>query len=221
MGRNPSAQPRQDGLTPGPIRRPRRPPAVTRRLLLDAARDEFCNLGYAKATTKDIALRAGVSERMLFHHFGTKAALFDEAIFEPLADFVARFVAGWSRESYDAISDEYLGGLYRLLREHREIVMVLLTANRYDSVANGTDPPDSPLSIILDQIHQFARSQTVLELDPALDYAVASRAVFAMCFGMAVLDEWLFPRGSHPSEGQILQVMSALVKRGGATHGNM
>lgn len=47
-----------------------------RRKLLAAATEVFAEKAYAGATTKEIAKRAGVTEPMLFRHFGSKAALF-------------------------------------------------------------------------------------------------------------------------------------------------
>ena len=55
--------------------RQRRQPAVTRRRILDAATDEFSANGLAGARVDEIAARANVSKRMLYHYFGNKEAL--------------------------------------------------------------------------------------------------------------------------------------------------
>jgi AcrR family transcriptional regulator len=55
-----------------------------RTLILDAARDEFLASGYNGARTRDIAERAGVAEALLYRHFASKEALFEEAIVAPL-----------------------------------------------------------------------------------------------------------------------------------------
>lgn len=59
-----------------PARAYRREPDEKRERLLDAAREVFAAKGYTGATTAEIAARAGVSEGILFHHFGSKSELF-------------------------------------------------------------------------------------------------------------------------------------------------
>jgi AcrR family transcriptional regulator len=51
-----------------------------REQLLDAAARVYAEVGYRGATTRRIALQAGVNEITLFRHFGSKDALLREAI---------------------------------------------------------------------------------------------------------------------------------------------
>lgn len=55
-----------------------RNPEAKRQSLLDAAQDLFAHRGYERTTTAQIAAAAGVSEGILFHHFGSKKGLFIE-----------------------------------------------------------------------------------------------------------------------------------------------
>ncbi|MCR9277045.1 MAG: TetR/AcrR family transcriptional regulator [Pseudomonadaceae bacterium] len=55
----------------------RRAPEEKRELLLSAARSLFSAQGFKETSTAQIAERAGVSEGVLFHHFGSKRNLFD------------------------------------------------------------------------------------------------------------------------------------------------
>ena len=48
------------------------------------------------------------------------------------------------------------------------------------------------------------------------DLLVASRSLFAMLFGMAVLDEWLFPVGKHPGHERITRELFAFILHGAA-----
>ncbi len=52
-----------------------RDPAEKRARVMAAARRLFAERGYAATTTADVAGRAGVSEGILFHHFGSKEGL--------------------------------------------------------------------------------------------------------------------------------------------------
>jgi len=61
---------------PGPAYR--RSPEKKRESLLAAARTLFAEQGYDDTSTAQIAARAGVSEGILFHHFGSKRGLLAE-----------------------------------------------------------------------------------------------------------------------------------------------
>jgi AcrR family transcriptional regulator len=104
-----------------------RPPAEFRRgstevrnLLLDAARSLFAARGYAGATTHDIACEAGVSEALVFRHFGTKAHLFERAVIDPINEFVSGYVEQWTarprgEHTVERVAFAYVDGFYRLL----------------------------------------------------------------------------------------------------------
>lgn len=57
--------------------------------MLDAAREEFANLGYAGATTAGIARRAGLTQPLVHHHFGSKRGLW-LAVIDPLFGALAK-----------------------------------------------------------------------------------------------------------------------------------
>ncbi|WUH97477.1 TetR/AcrR family transcriptional regulator [Spirillospora sp. NBC_00431] len=63
----------------GPAGAPARPSdrgAATRGALLAAARDVFCESGFAQAAVTDIVAKAGASVGSLYHHFNGKADLY-------------------------------------------------------------------------------------------------------------------------------------------------
>ncbi|WP_023591365.1 TetR/AcrR family transcriptional regulator [Streptomyces thermolilacinus] len=79
----PPARERGTSRRPAPGRqRPRRARGggPTRERLLAAASELFAERGYERATVRDIAARAGVNQALLFRHFGSKRALFGEAV---------------------------------------------------------------------------------------------------------------------------------------------
>lgn len=60
-----------------------RPPVITDEAILDTAREVFLEHGI-RATTAEVALRAGISEGTIFHRFKSKDALFRAAMrFDP------------------------------------------------------------------------------------------------------------------------------------------
>jgi TetR/AcrR family transcriptional regulator len=60
-----------------------------RRRVLDAAEQVFAERGYAGGTTRDIALRADITKRMLFYYFPSKAVLYREVLERVIENMVA------------------------------------------------------------------------------------------------------------------------------------
>src|SRR2546423_14626306 len=81
-----------NGSSGSTARRTRRSPQEVRELLLGAARSTFAARGYARSSTRDIAGTAGVSEALLFRHFGTKASLLELAIRDPIQGVMDAYV---------------------------------------------------------------------------------------------------------------------------------
>lgn len=71
--------------TSGARRRgPRAGGSDTRAAILAAAGAEFAEMGYAAATVRSIAARAGVDAAMINHYFGSKSGLFREVTHIPV-----------------------------------------------------------------------------------------------------------------------------------------
>ena len=116
-----------------PARATRRPRGAPRGLLLEAARDLFARQDYRSTTTRDIAEAAGVTEHLLFRHFGSKAALFREALVVPFTSFVDEFGRTWrtvvpEETDEDELARHFVGQLYDVFVEHRGLVVTLLAS---------------------------------------------------------------------------------------------
>ena len=201
-------------------RRTRRSPEEVRRLLVESARSTFASSGYAGASTREIAERAGVSEALLFRHFGTKAQLFQKAILDPFHEFINDYLEVWKAsidgplQPAEVPSHNYVAGLYDLLREHRELVMALVTAHAYevDVTSNGGG---ELLSGALDRLEQVVQAEVDRRGFEGVDIPVTIRLVFGMVISMAVLDEWLFPsQKRRPGRDRIVNEMVAYMVHG-------
>ena len=111
----------------------RRPRGAPRRLLLDAARSLFARQDYRSTTTREIAQAAGVTEHLLFRHFGSKAALFREALVLPFTSFVDEFGRTWQsvvpeETSEDELARHFVGQLYDVFVEHQGLLLTLLAS---------------------------------------------------------------------------------------------
>jgi AcrR family transcriptional regulator len=113
------------------VRRARGEP---RRLLLDAARTLFARRDYRSTTTREIAEAAGVSEYLLFRHFGSKAGLFREALVLPFTSFVDGFGRTWQdvvpeETDEQELSRHFVGQLYDVLVEHQGLLLTLVASD--------------------------------------------------------------------------------------------
>jgi AcrR family transcriptional regulator len=111
----------------------RRPRGEPRRLLLDAARNLFARQDYRSTTTREIAQAAGVTEHLLFRNFGSKAALFREALVLPFTNFVDEFGRTWQSVVPDETGEEelarhFVGQLYDVLVEHQGLLLTLMAS---------------------------------------------------------------------------------------------
>lgn len=111
----------------------RRPPGQARRLLLDAARELFARKDYRSTTTREIAESAGVTEYLLFRHFGSKAGLFREALVLPFTNIVDEFAETWRTVDHqEAVEDElarhFVERVYDVVVEHRGLLLTLVAA---------------------------------------------------------------------------------------------
>ena len=122
----------------------RRPPGEARRLLLDAARGLFARKDYRSTTTREIAETAGVTEYLLFRHFGSKAGLFREALVLPFTSIVDEFAATWQTIDHEATVEEELARhfverVYDVVVEHRGLLLTLVASEAFsdDEIADA------------------------------------------------------------------------------------
>lgn len=102
--------------------------------ILDAARSVFLADGMAGARTRRIAEVAGVNEALLYQHFSSKEAIFDEAVVKPLRAIVAKVIdAGSVLPAYDPegrvqheLTEQYLAELLRTFIEVAPLLGVVL-----------------------------------------------------------------------------------------------
>jgi AcrR family transcriptional regulator len=158
--------------------------AETRRSICRHATEEFSRLGYRRTTMNAIATRAGVSESTISRHFRDKAELFDESVGRPLERAVRDFETRWAGPAATADGHDFLVALHDFLREHRRIVLVLLTVNAFDAPARRI-------------VRTAGRSaerifRAVVERHPAVGRsreAAAAADLLALVLGSAVLDD--------------------------------
>ena len=195
----------------------RRPRGEPRRLILDAARDLFARQDYRSTTTREIAEAAGVAEHLLFRHFGSKAALFHEALVVPFANLVDDFNTTWKSIVPEATTDEdvgrqFLGALYDLFVENRGLVMTLLAA---DSLGDE-ELAEAGVGDIAEAVHALGRLGAKgmgMKGRRSRHHDMAAASTVAMVAGMAAFGSALFG-GAEPSRDVIVEELTQATLHG-------
>lgn len=191
-----------------------------RRLLLEAARELFATKRYVDVSTKEIAERAGVTEPILFRHFGTKNALFEQAVFEPFSEFLNDFIEDWEnrprgvRSALDECRDLYRG-FYAVLAENRQLVRGLVAAESMQPTSAGeTSAP--PLGRILKRFEKLTVWERQIHGFRPFDPTILSHLIFGMVFSVAIHGHWMQSgtTGPGPSVDDYIEEMAVLTVHG-------
>jgi len=205
----------------------RRPRGAPRLLALEAARTLFAQQDYRNTTTKEIAEAAGIAEHLLFRHFGSKAALFKEAVVVPFIEIVEDLSTRW--ESFapdpgiaDEVGREFLGSLYDLFVENRGLVMTLWGSDALteeELAETGIADIDRAIAVLADL---GAKGSDILGLG-AGHQDLAARSTVALVAGMAAFGATFFG-GTRPPRDVIVDeiteaTLHGFLHRGAGTGG--
>jgi AcrR family transcriptional regulator len=185
--------------------------------LLDAARALFAQQDYRSITTKEIAERADVLEHLLFRNFGSKAALFREAVVVQFLALVDDLTAGWENlapglDSAEAVAREFLGSLYDLFVENRGLVMTLWTATGLTTEEleeTGIAEIDKALGVLGDLGN---KGFELLEIESDQHHLAACSTV-AMVAGMAAFGPTFFG-GATPARDVVVEELAQATLHG-------
>jgi AcrR family transcriptional regulator len=185
------------------VGRGRRPGKVdTRAQIVDAARATFSEEGYAEASMRGVARRAGVDPALVHHYFSDKAALFVETMALPIDPraikdevdaggfsgerLIERFLTQWETDGQSG-SPRFVG-LVQAMAASTEVVDNLrqfLTERIGLHGAPGDDEATRSrrLSLVSSQLLGIAWNRYVMRLEPM---ASASRAEVARWAGPTI-----------------------------------
>ncbi len=196
----------------------RRPRGAPRLLLLDAARTLFARQDYRGTTTKEIADTAGVLEHLLFRHFGSKAALFNEAVVVPFLQIVDDLNERWALlapgpENAEAVAREFLGALYDLFVENRGLVMTLWAADALtaDELAETGITEIDHAFAVLGQLG--GKGIDLLGIRANHEADLAARSTVAMVAGMAAFGATFFG-GTRPPRDIVVEELAQATLHG-------
>jgi AcrR family transcriptional regulator len=122
----------------------------TERVLLDAAAEEFAQYGLNGARMQAIVARAGINERMIYHHFGSKVGLYEAVLrdhFQPAPGLmVARKISGDPLKEFVATFGRFATGL---LARPQFVALVL-----HEGMTGWAHVPKASLSDIPDPLRK-------------------------------------------------------------------
>src|SRR5215207_4944637 len=122
--------------------------------LLDAAARLYAEVGYRGATTRRIAVQAGVNEITLFRHFGSKDALLREAITRAGSSTVAQSLPDPPRDPARELK-EWARAHIAELRERRSLIRTCM--GEIEEHPGIFTAPNSPPAIAAKALTQYLR----------------------------------------------------------------
>jgi TetR/AcrR family acrAB operon transcriptional repressor len=187
----------------------------TRQRLLDAAGHCFAAAGYAKTTVEEIALQAGVSKGLVYHHFHGKEQILEAVLERTLADWdQASRTAGWpeGESVLQGLAEMHRAGL-RYARENPLVralfqldPLVLLDMRRSAAVRRSLEQFRS-------QLEKAIRDGVASgELREDLDVERAAEVVRIL--HLAFIDHLLNPEWIDASDHQLIEVSLDVLFRG-------
>lgn len=199
------------------VRAPRRPRGAPRRLLLDAARDLFAHQDYRSTTTREIAEAAGVTEHLLFRNFGSKAALFREALVLPFTNFVDEFGGTWravvpEETDEDELAQHFVGQLYDIFVDHRGLVVTLLASEAL-SEEEQVDIGIADIRRALAMLGRISAEGMGIRGMRSRHPDLAAYSTVAMIAGMAALRPTYFG-AKEPSRNAIVEELTQAILHG-------
>jgi AcrR family transcriptional regulator len=200
---------------PIPATAGRRPRGEPRRLLLDAARALFAGQDYRSTTTREIAQAAGVTEHLLFRNFGSKAALFREALVVPFVSFVDEFGKTWQAVVPEETDEQeltrlFVSQLYDVFVEHQGLLLTLMAAESLseEEKADAGIAEVRRAVTVLGQISVEGMQLRGLRSDhPDLP----AHSTVSMIAGMAALRSTYFGNEPPPREVIVEELVQALL----------
>ena len=122
---------------------------ATRNLLIEVARKNFTEHGYAGTSIDDVIQQAGVARGALYHHFPGKEALFRAVYEEVEGEVVARVMAAAASESspWDAVRAGLSAFLDACLEPgfRRIVVLDSVSVLQAEVLELGIDPVELPM----------------------------------------------------------------------------
>jgi AcrR family transcriptional regulator len=178
--------------------RARRSGEAVRGLIVQAARGVFAERGFAGATTREIATRAGASEVLIFRYFGTKAGLFEEVVLAPFNKLIGDFVEQHRDDLPDRLGGnaEFVRSFYPFLKANADLLQAMVKSSARQGGEGGlVHGLDDYFRRAAERMRlQYQREGVESEISPDL----CVRFAFGTLAAAILFADWFFPEGDVP-----------------------
>jgi len=172
--------------SPQPNKRRERRIAARQEQILDAAAAVFSQKGYERATTREIAEAANISEGTLYNYFDNKIDLLN-GVAKTFADEITHKISSVEADNLPDMMAQLLTDRFRSGRERR-LFMLFLDEARLNSEVHccyGQDAMQRIIAATEERFRSFIESGVMRPIDPSM----AARAISATITGFATLYE--------------------------------
>jgi AcrR family transcriptional regulator len=186
--------------------------STTRDHILDAAAAVMHNLGMGRATTKEIAHAAGLSEAALYRHFADKAQLFLCVIGERLPQLIAllRDLPGRAGQRTVRVNLEEIARVALPLYDQTLPLVAslfaepeLLARHQEDLRAKNTGPHRS-----VEMLGSYIRNEQRLgRINQRVDPEAAASLLVGSCIGRALMRRFLGQQDSPEADERFVKSM--------------
>lgn len=197
-----------------PEARIRRGSEEVQRAILDSARTLFARKGYGVTSMREIAEDAGVYEPMIYRRFESKVGLFEAAVLEPLQRVISGYLSDWdSPDRHDSppsstedLVRSFMPPLYRLMREQRELILALMSAEEFhaDEIGGRDGSFSAGIRYFVDRMREHVGFEADRRPLPDLDPARALLISFGLVLGLSMLEGSVRPDHSDDLGGDAL-----------------
>src|SRR5579883_2089014 len=185
-----------------------------RELILQSAKRVFARSTYAEASTGELARESGVTEPMLYKHFGSKKGLF----LAVLGEFSAQFLRLLQERSAHRAEKDVLDALEHVVTDYRAAIKADLEIQRilFQAVIESGDPDIAHCVSghnrkVYGLIHQLVEQA---QQDGLLDPAVSSEAAAWGYMGMILAIQYSLMLNLSSEVAQVQEEMSRVWLRG-------
>jgi len=189
----------------------RRSGEEVRALITASARAVFAERGYAGATTREIASRAGASEVLIFRYFGNKAELFNAVIVAPFDKLIGDFLD--LHRDVNSMPDrlggnvEFIQSVYPFLKRNSDLLLALAKSAGPDRNGGPMHGLDNYFALAVERVRlQYQREGAEAEIAPELSV----RFGFGMLAAAILFQDWFFP-DREPDEREVTRALSLML----------
>jgi AcrR family transcriptional regulator len=192
--------------------------AETRERILDATAGIMREQGLARATTKEIARAAGLSEAALYRHFRSKEEIFLRVMRERLPRFIEAIKDLPSRVGRDPVADTLVEIALAAVAYYSEAVPIIsslfsepeILVRHQQALREENAGPQLALSALSTHLRA---EQRIGRLSKTLDAEAASALLLGACFQRAFLRQFLGTRAVDRDEKRFARKLVSTLLR--------